>query len=443
MISADAVVALTRFGTGYRADLAEAAARDPRGWVRGQLRGDDARQAIAVDVPPLAERVPLLFPTKDEQTMQGTSRIAAERSKLVERVRDARILTALRSTVPFQERLVRFWFEHFTISMRRPALVGVTDVFEAEAIRPHIRGSFRNLLGAVAHHPMMHVYLDNTLSIGPNSPVGKRAVRGINENLARELLELHSLGVDGGYTQTDVREVAKVLTGWQVAASDRNAPYRITFDPARHEPGDKIFLGHTIREAGKAEPDQVLDILATHPSTARFISYKLARHFIDDTPPEDLVVAMTSAFSETDGDLVQVIEVMLDHPSAWAPERRKVLLPEDWGIAFASLLGADGEEVAADIRKAGISMGHRVYAAESPKGWTDERGYWFTPDAVLLRSAWANRLYEAFGTSTDVDLLVGIYLQGASDDVVRLVRGAPTPKDAFSLIAASPYFNLR
>ena len=139
MISADAVVALTRFGTGYRADLAEAAARDPRGWVRGQLRGDDARQAIAVDVPPLAERVPLLFPTKDEQTMQGTSRIAAERSKLVERVRDARILTALRSTAPFQERLVRFWFEHFTISMRRPALVCLNTCLSVHEARGHVR----------------------------------------------------------------------------------------------------------------------------------------------------------------------------------------------------------------------------------------------------------------------------------------------------------------
>ena len=441
MISSEATLAMTRFGTGYRRDLADAVRRDPKGWLKAQL--DPERPVFTRTVlPELSERWAIRYPTPEERAREKVDWYRVF-TGYVRGIREGRVMTALDTPDPFRERLVRFFFEHFTISMAQATLRGVTDIYVAEAIRPYVTGRFRDLLGAVMHHPMMHVYLSNHMSFGPHSPAAARSDVGLNENLGRELLELHTLGVSGGYTQSDVREAAKILTGWVVQIYNRNAPFDMRFVSDRHEPGDKSIMEHRIAEGGEKELDDLLDFLASHPSTARFISYKVAKYFIDDRPPEELVQNMAEVFLAEDGCLAAVLSVMIDHPASWKPGGRKVLLPEDWAVAFGSLCGMKGRDAATEITSAVLTLGHRVHAARSPKGWPDDRDVWFTPGYMLLRAGLAGRMYQHFGVRSDVDEALSVYFHGANQDVIRTLKGAPTPKDAFSLIAASPDFSLR
>ena len=194
----------------------------------------------------------------------------------------ARTRAAIVSDAPYLERLVQFWSNHFTASAIKPVILGVVGPYEAEAIRPHVTGRFVDMLKAVTRHPAMLAYLDNVTSIGPNSRAGRRRDAGLNENLAREVLELHTLGVDGGYTQDDVRAFAAMLTGWSIARLRDRSPGTFRFHPAAHEPGDKVLLGVRYPEAGEAEAEAALDALARHPSTARHVATKLVRHFVAD-----------------------------------------------------------------------------------------------------------------------------------------------------------------
>ena len=201
----------------------------------------------------------------------------------------ARTLAQIDTAQPLRERLVVFWSNHFTVSIVRPLVLGLAGAFEREAIRPNVTGRFHDLLLAVVRHPAMLLYLDNAGSIGPNSRLGQRQGKGLNENLARELLELHTLGVDGGYTQADVTSFARILTGWSVTGiKDRN-PGTFRFRPFVHEPGEKIFMGQRFGPAGEEEGLQALEILSRHPSTARHVARQLAIHFIADDPPAPLV----------------------------------------------------------------------------------------------------------------------------------------------------------
>ncbi|MEO5670953.1 MAG: DUF1800 domain-containing protein, partial [Ramlibacter sp.] len=301
-------IALNRFGLGARPDDAPPA--DPQRWLLAQL---DAYEPLPAAWTPLPRTSAL---ADGWNSMQRSVRQAPEGQRsgireayLREGRREyqaavgARTTSALQSSTPFVERLVHFWANHFAVSVDKLLIVGLAGGFEADAIRPNVLGRFEDLLLAVVRHPAMLLYLDQAQSTGPGSMMGSRG-RGLNENLAREVLELHTLGVRSGYTQTDVTEFARALTGWTLpgdAAATAGATFR--FAPALHEPGARTLLGKTYSEDGEGQARAVIHDLVTAPATALHIARKLARHFIADDPPAQLVQRLADTFTRTGGDL--------------------------------------------------------------------------------------------------------------------------------------------
>src|SRR5215470_16129687 len=318
--STAAVIAATRFGFAPKpGELAELGA-DPRGWVAAQLsRKPDFNSE---GLPPATEIVAAMLEARRDKE---------ERPQLKERLKatylaelDARMQAAILGDAPVLERLTQFWSNHFTVSGMRPFVRGITGAFEREAIRPHVTGRFHDMLMAVTTHPGMLLYLDNAQSFGPDSLAGRRQNKGLNENLGRELLELHTLGVDGGYTQADVEALARILTGWTVAPLRDWHPGTFRFFPQIHEPGDKVLLGRTYRDGGMDEGEAALRDLAAHPATARHVATQLARHFIADTPPADAVERIARHFRDTGGDLKQVTLAVLREDAVWREPFAKV-----------------------------------------------------------------------------------------------------------------------
>lgn len=383
----------------------------------------------------------------------------------------ARLATAASSTRPFAERLVLFWANHFTVSLAKNSTRGLVGAFEREAIRPHISGRFETLLQAAVTHPAMLRYLDNELSAGPDSPIVRRQQRrprpegqpgpritGLNENLAREVLELHTLGVAGGgagyggwggYTQADVTAFAAVLTGWRVpvrelADAAPGSPGPATrFEPAFHQPGAKIVLGQRYAEGPEALP-AVLRGLAQHPSTARFVCTKLARHFVADEPPAALVARLEAAWRRSDGDLAVVMRALVEAPEAWAPTPAKLKTPEEFVISSVRLLGL-GERPFERNADGGIAtLGQRVQAAPSPAGWPDRAEEWLGPDAVWKRVEWATRAADRMGRQVDARRLalasLGPLLQ---PDTARQIERAADGPQALALLLLAPEFQRR
>lgn len=382
----------------------------------------------------------------------------------------ARLSTAVLSSQPFNERLALFWANHFTVSMAKASARGIVGAFEREAIRPHIGGSFEDLLKAAVTHPGMLRYLDNDNSAGPDSLVVRRQARraadaggaritGLNENLAREVLELHTLGVTGGgsayggwggYTQADVTEFARVLTGWRVplrdllAAPESAAPATATrFEPAWHQPGRKTLLGKTYAEGPEALA-AVLHDLALHPATARFIATKLARRFVADDPPPALVARLEQNFRSSGGDLPQLARALVESPEAWSLQAAKLKTPEEFVVSTARLLQL-GEQAFARVPDGGSNgLGQRVQAAPSPAGWPDRSEEWLGPDAVWKRVEWATRVAERVGRQTDARSLARASLGPLlHDDTARQIDRAADGPQALALLLLAPEFQRR
>ncbi len=380
----------------------------------------------------------------------------------------ARLTTATLSTQPFNERLALFWANHFTVSMAKASARGIVGAHEREAIRPHIGGPFESLLSAAVKHLGMLRYLDNDQSAGPRSQVVQRQARrprsegepgprltGLNENLAREILELHTLGVAGGgaayggwggYTQADVTEFARVLTGWRVplrelALGQTNESSR--FEPAWHDPGPKTVLGRRYAEGPQALNDVLRD-LARHPSTARFISAKLARHFVADVPPPALVARLEASFLRHDGNLPAVLRTLVESPEAWQAQPAKLKTPEEFVISTARVLGL-GAQAFERVADAGINvLGQRVQAAPSPAGWPDTAEEWLGPDAVWKRVEWATRVADRVGRRVDARTLAQASLGPLlSDDTARQIERAADGPQALALLLLAPEFQRR
>jgi len=349
----------------------------------------------------------------------------------------------------FRERLVRFWADHFTVSARSKGLRFVTTAYIEDAIRPNITGNFRDLLRAVELHPAMLVYLDQILSIGPNSQIGKRAGRGLNENLAREILELHTLGVGGAYGQTDVRQFAELLTGLNY-----NFRTGFKFRAKAAEPGAEILLGQSYG-GGKPRLSDItsaLDALALHPDTAHHLAHKLVVHFISDTPDEALVKAIAAAYLAHDGDLMVAYTTMLEHPAAWLNFGEKAKRPFDFmasslramGIPAARLQALKPQQVKLYLAAPMQTMGQPYQLAPGPNGWPEAFDQWITPQGLAARIEWALILTSAFGGTLDPRAFVRTALADAADDRMEyLVAIAESKSEGLALVLASPDFNRR
>ncbi len=338
-----------------------------------------------------------------ERMMNGPQRVVGELAQ-------AKLLRAVYSDRQLFELMVDFWENHFNVFAGKGADRWLVTSYDRDVIRLHARGKFKELLLATAKSPAMLFYLDNWMSTRPDFKPEEQARRrrGLNENYARELMELHTLGVDGGYTQQDVMEVARCFTGWTLQAPRREAEFY--FNDRMHDPGMKHVLGHKIHEGGMKDGLKVLDILARHPSTAKFISMKLARRFVSDNPPPALVERMAQTFQNTDGDIRKILETMFYAPEFWSPEsyRAKIKRPLE---LVASAVRAVGADITPDITNAApglllwiARMGEPLFLCQPPTGYSDLSSAWVNTGALLQRMNFATALAAGRIQGTRVSL---------------------------------------
>lgn len=445
-MTALAAHALARFGLGPKPGEIAAVAADPRGWAMLQVGRVDIPPALAQS-PSGRERQAQLQNLREREGEPGVGRLL-RREWRAAYMRDCGLRTRamIESDAPFRERWVAFWSNHFTVSAQRPRTLGLVEPFEREAIRPHAWGSFVDMLGAVVRHPAMLVYLDQANSVGPNSQVGQRRGLGLNENLARELMELHTLGVDGGYTQTDVRELARILTGFSIGRPDENAAGAFRYRPAIHEPGDKRFLDLTIRESGFDEGLTALRVLAFHPSTARHIARKLAVHFVADEPPPVAVEALARTFRDTRGDLAEMARAVVNLPDSWSNPMGKLRAPNDLVVAAMRAVTGDSGYAGEPERllAALATLGQTPFAAPSPAGWPDKARDWIGPESAMRRAEWALALAERVAAFRRPDAVFAATLEPVASKVTRdAVWRAPSAADGLATLFASPEFQRR
>lgn len=359
---------------------------------------------------------------------------------------DAEFAAAAQSATPFLERLTWFWANHFTVSVKgKPRVLPFAESFVVDAIRPHVLGRFQDMLVAVEQHPAMLVYLDNVVSVGPNARAGTRRKRGLNENLAREILELHTLGVGGGYVQRDVVELAKLITGWTIPVG-RNAPAAETpfiFIANRHEPGRKTILGAAYGE-GRAEGERALRDLAIRPETARFLATKLARHFIADDPPAAAVAYIAGRFQSSGGSLARMaqalIEIASDRADWLQPKFRQ---PMDHMAAAVRAFGP-GVLRQRQTLPTLLRFGQAPLMAGSPAGYPDRTADWSSADGVMRRLEWS--IFAAKRARADgspIGLAQSLFGESLSPETHFAIAGAESQQQALTLLLASPEFMWR
>lgn len=490
MSDKDAAIAVTRFGLGARPGEIAGAKTDPRGYLLAQVtqpagvfsdtllssveaaaelrayrQARQARREAQTDGPGMMSgetmgNAPgeMMLPDGGGQSpdMQQRPRQPAEGSRpaLYRKTVFAEIASRTRhaATTPhsFQERLVRFWSNHFTVSSRRPAEAVLVGAYEREAIRAHMGGTFADLALAAWSHPAMLTYLDQVNSMGPNSTAGQRRDRGMNENLAREAMELHTLGVDGGYTQTDVEELAKALTGWTLSrgrgrgAMSLSPAGQFVFADALHEPGARRVLGKRYREDGLAQGRRILADLARAPATARHIATKLAVHFVQDTPPEAAIAALERVFLDTDGDLPSLHAALVGLDAAWDNPGAKFKTPEEFLISSLRAVDLPTTVYRPNaLRRAFLALGQVPFSAPGPDGWPDTTPAWAGPDAMLKRLEWANAVAQQSRSSAPMqvaDACLGALVSGHTR---QTISRAGSPAQGLTLALMSPEFQRR
>jgi uncharacterized protein (DUF1800 family) len=474
---AEAVLALHRFGMGPRPGSVAAIEADPRGALLAELDRPSASEIAAAGLPSSAKafrtvneanakRQAKAIVAKKEQdakrqqmadasTMtegaaqsmgEMAAKMAAEavpdpgRPIYLEEAK-VRIEAAFGAEIGFAERLVWFWSNHFCVSADK--IRSMSGAYEREAIRPHVLGRFTDLLLAAEGHPAMLFYLDQTISMGANSIAGINRTRGLNENLAREILELHTLGVRSGYTQDDVIAFANVLTGWTLVPPGDNPEHggEFTFNPRLHEPGAQKVLGKSYGDETVEQGRAVLRDLAAQPATATHVATKLARHFIADAPPPALVERMAKVFVDTEGDLKEVARAMVSSDEAWTQPPSKLKRPGEWVVGMVRATGVtqanpkrftDGQAL----------LGEPMWRPPSPKGFPDDEASWI--DGMGRRLDVANNFAERVAGRTDpMDVIETVLGSSVSSEVRQAVGRAESRQQGLVLLFMSAEFQRR
>ena len=462
------LIAANRFGLGAKPGELAAIGSDPRGWLTVQVIGARPAPPAVRDLPASATIFQQFIAgqqqrreLKSEQVSdaQLTQRVVAGiRQVMLPMYFDqvaARYRAAGATPESFRERLVHFWSNHFAVSADKPAVIGLAGTLENEAIRPNIDRHFADLLLAVETHPAMLLYLDNQGSTGPNSTLAQRVQRanrterklGINENLAREILELHTLGVDGGYTQADVTTFAGAITGWSIGGGRgriaAGEPGKFLFREALHEPGSKTILGKRYREEGFGQGAAALQDFARHPATARHVATKLARHFVADQPPAAVVERVAKIFQDSEGHLPSVHRALVESSQAWAEPLAKFKTPHDFVIstfrAF-DFVPQSAQQIIAPFQL----LGQRPYSPGSPAGWPDTASQWDGPDALMKRIEWSVAVGERANARAAPLALADATLGPMLGDHTRTaISRAASNAQGVALWLASPEFQRR
>jgi uncharacterized protein (DUF1800 family) len=487
-----AFVAFNRFSFGarggaYAGDLARAAS-DPRGFLKAELMQPAIAHLDTPGLPQTKTALATLFAFREQRRRERETMAEAKTSskpaapspsmseaqpspppsaaapgtavaeaqpkppeqpppqKLFRAEAMARFQRAVQAPVGFVERLVHFWSNHFCVSAAKGGFVrACAGSFEREAIRPHVLGRFADMLKTVERHPAMLFYLDNAQSFGPQSPAGQRGRRGLNENLAREILELHTLGVNGGYTQGDVTALARIITGWTFAGREGRIgePGTFVFFPMAHEPGPHTVLGKTYPAGGVEQGEAVLADLARHPATAKHIATKLARHFVADAPPKGLIDHLATVFRNTDGDLKALAIALIDWDDAWSAPLAKMRTPEEFLLASMRAIDRVPEEPGAILGPL-YTMGMPLWQPPGPNGWPDTEAAWASPEGMKLRldvaSAIASRVRDLVNPSELLETVAG---EATSVETRQAVARAESRQQGLGLLLMSPEFQRR
>jgi len=465
----EAVLALHRFGFGPRAGSILTIASDPRGALLAELQRPGAGQIVNADLPSAAAANRAVFEYNAERTanakreqrrrdaatqvaMQSAGGETSMEAKpdappptpekvplprqLFRKEAQAHFDAAINAEIGLVERLVWFWSNHFCVNADATVMAGG---FEREAIRPHVLGRFEDMLLAVECHPAMLLYLNNEQSIGPESVAGINRDKGLNENLAREILELHTLGVRTVYSQADVTNFAKVLTGWTVLPPVSNPDHggEFAFLGRAHEPGIQTVIGNAYAEGGVAQGRVVLADLARHPATARHVATKLARHFIADDPPSALVERLTQRYLDTDGDLKEVTIALIAASESWVPEQSKIKRPNEWIAAALRATGEPGD--IPRILQASNLLGEPLWRPPAPKGFSDDNAAWL--DGLGQRLEIANAFAHREGLSHEPEAVMETALGPlASTETRSTIARAESRPQALTMLLMTPEF---
>jgi uncharacterized protein (DUF1800 family) len=456
MVDQDRVIALNRFGLGARpGDLSRIG--DARGWLVGQLRPQPPPTLFSGFPDSLSllqheRQVLQILETPDTRTMRldlGHRLYSDVANELV-----ARTQFALRTENSFSERLVRFWSNHFAVSVDKQLASLYAVPMEREAIRRHLLGNFSEMLLAVETHPAMLRYLDNVYSIGADSPYVRRWFGGspnhpgMNENLAREIFELHTLGVHGGYSQNDVIELAQAITGWGVIrpSDPGHARDSFCFHPGGHEPGVRTVLGKRYAVSGVEQGRSILRDLARHPATAHHLAFKLARHFVSDNPPATLVDRLSRSFLDTGGYLPELYRTLIGSSEAWAATAEKFKTPEEWLLSScrACAIDADTPEQLRVIKQLSTQLGQLPLDPQSPAGYADTQADWVAPDAVYKRIQASQMLAELVPSDrSGLSIARSVVGDTLDAETSRALSHAESARQALTLWLASPSFQWR
>ncbi|HVY88745.1 MAG TPA: DUF1800 family protein [Hyphomonadaceae bacterium] len=517
-MSLQGAIAATRFGMGAKPGEIEAASSDPRGWLKAQIAPNaalvpaDGLKDVQTAIRDQQEAYRGLFGPNGQALKPKEARQEAKEAKadakeaksdgdpkpqgdgaallqarqmaqreiregLLKEV-DAKSKHAVETAAPFAERWARFWSNHFTVAARNMQLIPMVGPFEREAIRPHVFGNFATLLGASTFHPCMLTYLDAAKSFGPSTEAAQKRKVGLNENLAREILELHTMGVGSGYTQADIIEFAKALTGWTVGgpqtarmmfaggqgqgaglrpgfrrqervsfqggAAQMNAMIGATvFVEPLHEPGARTVVGKSYGGPAKTQAAMILDDLARSKATAHHIATKLVRHFVSDTPPPAAVAKIEAVFLRTGGNLADLARAVIDLDEAWGETQQKFKTPDELLVSAGR---ATGQEVAYGANQRGVyqALAQQPFNAPSPAGWPDDTASWSGADAIKKRLEWANavsrRMVRGESPSDFLDRALGPV---ASARTRQAVARAETAEQGFTIALMSPEFQRR
>src|SRR5438477_1705042 len=478
--SQSALIALNRFGFGARGgaagDLVNAAS-DPRGFVKAELSRPNA---ALLEVPGLqstpalaeavfayqaqlkqAREIAANAPSKTPEDGNANAAMAASEPmqpnaatsqplNIIQKTYRAEALARLQRAViadcGLVERLVAFWSNHFCISANKGELARMwAGSFEREAIRPHVLGRFGDMLKAVEQHPGMLFFLDNQQSLGPDSRAGQNRKRGLNENLAREIMELHTLGVGGGYSQDDVTSLARIITGWTFAGrqAQLGLPGNFVFNANAHQPGPQTVMGKVYQDNGIAQGEAVLADIARHPSTAKFIATKLADTFVADDPPPALVARLQETFSKTDGDLKALAITLVDSSEAWDAPLTKVRSPYEFLVASGRLLARIPEDPTRYLGGLNV-LGQPLWSPAGPYGFPDTNAAWAAPEGMKLRLDISAQIASRLAEGIDArDLLELAAADAASEETRHTIERAESRQQALALLLMAPEFQRR
>ena len=442
--TSDLLVALDSFQEQRKQARQQAAAVMPQQGKPAQTPQQGPQLPSSMRAQPAAQEMAATITKAVEKLEKPSTPYLPQEMLLAEA--DARFNGTIRQPlIGFGERLAMFWANHFAVATSKSEECHIlAGAFEREAIRPHVFGRFSDMLLAVETHPAMLAYLDNQQSIGPNSKANANKKRGLNENLARETLELHTLGVNGGYTQTDVTTLAKIITGWTVARAEGKlgAPGTFVFNAAAHEPGDQTLLGLTYADNGVGQGREALRDLARHPATAQHIATKLVRHFVADVPPPALVQTVSATFTKTDGDLSAVYRALLASDEAWNPALVKVRSPQEF---MAALLRASGETPKPNVILGTLTaMGQPFWAPAGPNGFADTADVWASSESLSMRMDVASMIARAVPPQVDPRRFVSDSLGPLlSSETLQAVSRAETRNQGFAIAYLSPEFQRR